>query len=233
MKTMLSQEATGYADLPRLMSLMNGDEKHEASAHSTLDVIWVLYDKVLRVDPTTIDHPSRDRFLLSKGHGPMAYYAALAAKGFIGQSHLATFARHHSILGNHPDRLLVPGVEISSGSLGHGMPIAVGAALALRARRLDSPRVFCLIGDGELDEGSNAEAIALAGRFELGSLTVIVVDNASSTHGWPGGISSRFTVEGWESVVIDGRNHAQIEQAAIRSHPGAPLAIVATIGGPS
>src|SRR5881398_2458155 len=122
----------GRADLPDLMTLMTGDEKHGPSATSTLDVLWVLYDRVLRVDPRRPDDPDRDRFLLSKGHGPMAYYAVLAAKGFIGVDALRTFGRYDSVLGHHPDRNLVAGIEISSGSLGHGLGIAVGMALGLR-----------------------------------------------------------------------------------------------------
>lgn len=101
---------------------MTGDEKHTPSATSTLDVIWVLYDKVLQVTPETLEDPERDRFLLSKGHGPAAFYAVLAAKGFVPESWLPGFGDVDSRLGYHPDRNLVPGVEIGSGSLGHGHP---------------------------------------------------------------------------------------------------------------
>ena len=103
-----------YAALSPLMSLQTGDDKHGPSATSTLDVIWVLYDAVLNVSPATITDEDRDRFLLSKGHGPMAYYAVLAAKGFFPVDWLREFGRHGSPLGHHPDRNLVPGVEISS-----------------------------------------------------------------------------------------------------------------------
>ena len=125
-----------YDELPGLMTLMTGDEKHGPSATSTLDVLWVLYDQVLRVSPETIDDPGRDRFLLSKGHGPAAYYAVLAAKGFFPESWLAGFGSAGSPLGYHPDRNLIPGVEIASGSLGHGLPLAVGVAHGLIARGL-------------------------------------------------------------------------------------------------
>ena len=124
----------GFDDLPALMARMTGDEKHDPAAASTLDVLWVLYDRVLRLDPRCADDPERDRFLLSKGHGPAAYYAVLAAKGFIDTDRLSGFGAFDSPLGYHPDRLLVPGVEISSGSLGHGLPIAVGTTLGLQAR---------------------------------------------------------------------------------------------------
>src|SRR3989442_5197650 len=188
------------------MDLQLGDEKHPPSAASTLDVIWVLYDRVLHTAPDRADDPDRDRFLLSKGHGPMAYYAVLAAKGFITVDTLRTFGRYDSPLGHHPDRNLVPGIEISSGSLGHGLGIAVGVALGLRARRSPA-RVFCLVGDAELEEGSNHEAIAYSGRFGLEGLTCVVVDGRSSSLGLPGGIASRFAIEGWSTAPADGHDH--------------------------
>ena len=218
----------GYADLERLMAMQLGDEKHTRSATSTLDVIWVLYDRVLRIDPLATKDPDRDRFLLSKGHGPMAYYAVLAAKGFIDVDTLRTFGRYDSLLGHHPDRNRVPGVEISSGSLGHGLGIAVGLALGLRARRSPA-RVFCLVGDAELEEGSNHEAIAYAGRFGLERLTCVVVDNRSSSLGWPGGIASRFAIEGWSTATVDGRDHEALERAFAADHARRPHVVVAVV----
>ena len=219
-----------YSDLPALMTRMTGDEKHTASATSTLDVLWVLYDRVLCIDPADPVHPDRDRFLLSKGHGPVAYYAVLAAKAFLPVLALDDFGAYDSPLGHHPDRLLVPGVEISSGSLGHGLPIAVGQALALAVHHSEA-RVFCLIGDGELDEGSNHEAIAFAARAGLHRLTAIVIDNGSATHGWPGGIAGRFLGEGWTADTVDGRDHDALERALDPSHPGAPHVVVARVEG--
>jgi transketolase len=217
----------GRADLPDLMTLMTGDEKHGPSATSTLDVLWVLYDRVLRVDPHRPDDPDRDRFLLSKGHGPMAYYAVLAAKGFLTSDDLRSFGGPDSILGYHPDRTLVPGVEISSGSLGHGLGLAVGTALGLRIARRDA-RVLVLLGDAELEEGSNMEAIQYAGRAGLGNLTAVVIDNSSASLGWPGGIGSRFTAEGWSGVDVDGRDHDALERA-FRSPAAAPHVVVAHV----
>ena len=223
-----SRPTLGYADLGSLMSLMTGDEKHGASATSTLDVLWVLYDRVLDVEPATADSPRRDRFLLSKGHGPMAFYAVLAAKGFFPVDWLPTFGTFDSRLGHHPDRLLVPGAEISSGSLGHGLPLAVGTALGLRAQ--DNPaRVVVLVGDAELDEGSNAEAIAFAGSTALDRLTVVVVDNRSSSLGWRNGVEHRFAVEGFHAVRVDGRDHAALELALKQPAPGRPSVVVATV----
>lgn len=209
------------------MSLMTGDEKHSAAATSTLDVIWVLYDRVLRVSPESMADHDRDRFYLSKGHGPMAYYAVLAAKGYIPESWLAHWASYDSPLGYHPDRNLVPGVEISSGSLGHGLPLAVGTALGLRAQGLSS-RVVVLVGDAELDEGSNQEALALAGALGLDGLTVVVVDNRSATYRSAGQIERRFAVEGWSTAVVGGRDHAAVE-AALRRPEGRPSVVVAEV----
>src|SRR5262249_38612639 len=205
----------GYDDLPRLLERMSGDEKHDPSALSTLDVLWVLYDRVLGPD---------DRFLLSKGHGPIGYYPVLAAKGFREEGELDGFATFESRLGHHPDRLRVPGVEISSGSLGHGLPIAVGSALGGR-------RVYCLVGDGELDEGSNWEAAQYAGRVGLERLTVVAVDNSSAPSGWPGGIEARFLLEGWTAERVDGRNHDALERAFRAGGAGRPHAVVAEVRG--
>ncbi|NUR07253.1 MAG: transketolase [Nocardioidaceae bacterium] len=218
----------GYDDLRRLMSLMTGDEKHDAAATSTLDVLWVLYDRVLDVTPETTTDPCRDRFYLSKGHGPMAYYAVLAAKGFLPEEWLAGWATYDSPLGQHPDRVLVPGAEISSGSLGHGLPLAVGTALGLRAQGLGS-RVVVLVGDAELDEGSNAEAIQLAGALALANLTVVVVDNASTSYHRPRTIAPRFAHEGWHTAVVDGRDHVALETALSRRVPGRPTVVVAEV----
>ncbi len=205
------------------MTLMTGDEKHGPSATSTLDVLWVLYDQVLRVSPDTDGDPGRDWFLLSKGHGPAAYYAVLAAKGFFPESWLAEFGSASSRLGYHPDRNLIPGVEIASGSLGHGLPLGVGLAHGLLARGLSAPRVYVLVGDAELDEGSNNEAIVYAGAVGLHNLTVVAVDNRSSSYGWgPGGIEAHFAVSGWSSVRVNGRDHAALASAFRATSAGAP-----------
>jgi transketolase len=218
---------TATSRLDELLHRITGDEKHTPSAYSTLDVIWVLYDRVLRVAPARVDDPDRDRFLLSKGHGPAAFYAVLAAKGFIPEDWLDGVAGPDSRLGHHPDRLLVPGVEIGSGSLGHGLGLGVGTALGLRAQGLTSPRVYVLVGDAELDEGSNHEAIAYAGATGLDTITAVVIDNQSTTHGWPGGIASRF--HGWSSATVDGRDHDAIERALKSHEPGRPHVVVAVV----
>lgn len=226
--TMTDQPTLGYDDVRHLMSLPTGDEKHDPSSTSTLDVLWVLYHHVLDVSAETVDDPARDRFYLSKGHGPVAYYAVLAVKGYIPVAWLPGFGSFDSRLGYHPDRNLVPGVEISSGSLGHGLPLAVGTAIGLRAQGLRS-RVVTLVGDAELDEGTNAEAIAVAGRLGLDRLTVVVVDNASSALGWPGGLENRFAVEGWSTTRVDGREHNALRTALCHTDDHAPTLVVADV----
>ncbi|WP_415971625.1 thiamine pyrophosphate-dependent enzyme [Rhodococcus sp. 077-4] len=217
-----------FDELPRLMTLMTGDEKHSSSATSTLDVLWVLYSDILRLDAANPDDPERDRFYLSKGHGPMAYYAVLAARGFLTPNDLASFGAYHSPLGNHPDRTLIPGADIGSGSLGHGLALAAGTAVALKIRK-STARVFVLVGDAELDEGSNMEAIQVAGRSKLGSLTAVVIDNESAGLGWPGGIASRFAVEGWATSDVDGRDHSALRQAFGTGHADRPHVVVAHV----
>ncbi|MEU8484181.1 transketolase [Streptomyces sp. NPDC048641] len=232
MTTTAARTAAGsysYEDVPALMGRMTGDEKHGPAATSTLDVLWVLYDRVLRVTPDGVRDPERDRFLLSKGHGPMAYYAVLAAKGFVPEEWLPGFGSYDSPLGHHPDRVLIPGVEIGSGSLGHGLPIAVGTALGLRAQGLTGPAVWTLIGDAELDEGSNHEAIAYAGPAGLDRLHTVVVDNSSASHARPGGIAARFEAADWSATAVDGRDHAALYEAFTAPHPGKPRVVVARV----
>jgi len=226
---MVQTSRVGFPDLARLFERMNGDEKHAWAAASTVHVLWVLYDRVLNVSPQRLEDPDRDRLLLSKGHGPMAFYAVLAAKGFLDSVALDSWTTFGSPLGQHPDRVLVPGAEIGSGSLGHGLALGVGTILGLRAQQRLKPRVVVLLGDGELDEGSNHEAIALAGRLGLQQLTVVVIDNGSATHGWPGGIAERFAVEGWQTRTVGGRDGEALYRAFTGEHPGRPLCVVAVI----
>ena len=215
-------------NIDRLLTLMTGDEKHDPASYSTLDVVRVLYDRVLAVSPDTAEDPERDRFLLSKGHGPMAYYAVLCDRGFFPEAWLSAWGTFDSPLGHHPDRKLVPGVEISSGSLGHGLPLGVGTALGLRAQGIDA-RVVVLVGDAELDEGSNHEALELAAALGLDALTVVVIDNRSSSYAVPGRIAERFATEGWRVTTVDGRDHDALEKALSERAVGVPTAVVATV----
>ncbi|HLB39921.1 MAG TPA: thiamine pyrophosphate-dependent enzyme [Actinomycetota bacterium] len=222
------ESAARLADVRALMDRATGDEKHEESSTSTLDVLWVLYDRILHVDPTAPDAPDRDRFILSKGHGPVALYAILATKGFFPASWLDTFMDHGGRLGSHPDRTQVPGIEASTGSLGHGLPMAAGVALALRAKGVRGPRVFVLCGDAELNEGANWEAILLAPQQGLDNFTLVVVDNHSSSPDmspW----EARLGGFGWDVRVVDGHDHDALEAALRARHQERPSAVIADV----
>lgn len=209
------------------MGLASGDEKHDPSTRSTLDVLWVLYDRILHVDPLQPRAEDRDRFLLSKGHGPLGLYAILADKGFFPTSELSRFLAPDGILGGHPDRNRVPGIETSTGSLGHGFPMAIGMALGMRAKGIER-RVIVLIGDGEANEGSVWESALLAGDLGLSNLTAVLVDNGSSTRRL-GDVGAKFAAFGWIAQTVDGRDHAALELALGARDQDHPTIVVAHI----
>jgi transketolase len=165
-----------------LRALAAADKGHVGSALSMIEIFRVLYDDVVRHDPVKPRWADRDRVILSKGHGCLALYAALADQGYFAHAMLDTFCARHSPLGGHPERELDLGIEASTGSLGHGLPFGVGIALAHR-RRGDSVRVFVVVGDGELNEGSNWEAMLMASKYQLSNLTVIVDRNVFQQNG--------------------------------------------------
>src|SRR5690349_3748144 len=142
---------------------------HVGGELSAIDILVTLYFAVLRIDPSRPDDPERDRFILSKGHSAVALYTTLAHAGFFPLEELETFAQPLSRLNGHPDRNKVPGVETNTGPLGHGLPVAVGSALASKLTEA-MWRVFVLTGDGELQEGSNWEAAMSAAHFQLDNL---------------------------------------------------------------
>jgi len=218
---------TDLTEIKQLMTLATGDEKHNASAHSTLDVLWVLYDRIMRYDTQQPHSEERDRFILSKGHGPVALYAILAAKGFFPTAELSRFKSWDGILGAHPDRHQVPGIEVSTGSLGHGLPMAIGVTLALQAKQSDR-RVFTLVGDAECNEGSIWEAVMVAGQKKLKQLTCIVINNHSSSIAY-GALANRFEAFGWHTTTINGRDHEQIYAALTQQDASRPGVIIAEI----
>jgi transketolase len=215
-------------EVRRLMARATGDEKHDESSTSTLDALAVLYGRVLRVDPSNPEWPERDRFILSKGHGPVAYYAVLAHLGFFPTEWLDDFMEWGGKLGSHPDRALVPGVEASTGSLGHGLPMSVGVALALRAKGLTEHRVVVLTGDAELNEGSNWEAILLAPALGLSNLTLLVVDNHSS-HLPMAPLDAKLGSFGWRATIVDGHDLDALDAALRERDAERPTAVVADI----
>jgi transketolase len=155
---------------------------HIGSAFSLVEILRVLYDDVLRYDAANPRWPQRDRFILSKGHGCLALYAVLADKGFFPAAELQRFCRPEAMLGGHPEYGRVPGVEASTGSLGHGLPIAVG--LAIHAQRAGlGHRVFVVCSDGESNEGSLWEALLAAHKHRLSNLTILVDYNKMQSYG--------------------------------------------------
>ena len=166
-----------------IKTLASGKRAHLGSAMSILEIVRVLYDDFLSINPSIPTDIKRDRFILSKGHGCLAQYVLLADKGFIDESELLTFCHPKSILGGHPEYGKIPGVEASTGALGHGLPIGVGMALAAKIKNR-SNRIAVILGDGEINEGSIWEAAMSASKHKLSNLTVFVDYNKIQSYGF-------------------------------------------------
>jgi transketolase len=207
---------------------------HIGSALSTADILAVLYGKFLRFDPARPEWPERDRFILSKGHACTGLYAVLAETGFLSVEDLETFYQNGSPLAGHATHKGVPGVEISSGSLGHGLPMSTGMALAAKRDGADR-RIYCMLSDGECDEGSVWEAALFAPHHKLENLVVIVDYNKIQSFGRVEEVidlkplPEKWQAFGWGVREIDGHNHDEIERAfaAVPFVPGKPSCIVA------
>jgi len=165
-----------------VQAMEGGGRGHLPSALSLIEILRVLYDDVLRYRPDEPDWPLRDRCILSKGHGCLGLYAVLADKGYFPFDDLLTYCKRDSILGGHPERDKVPGVEASTGALGHGLGIGVGMALAARMQRRVS-RIFVITGDGEINEGSVWESAMCAAKHNLDNLTVLIDYNKLQSYG--------------------------------------------------
>ena len=219
-------------------TLEGGSRGHIGSTMSLVEILRVLFDDVMTFDPSLPMSPRRDRLILSKGHGCIALYVILADKGFFSREELTTFCRYSSTLGGHPERGHVPGVEASTGSLGHGLAIGVGMAYA--ARLSNSPHhVFVVMGDGELDEGSVWESALAAGHHRLDNLTVVVDYNKLQSYGpvaevWDlEPLTAKWSAFGFECTEVDGHDVAALQKALSLPNSGQrPRAIIAhTIKG--
>lgn len=176
-------DARGRDHRRLILRILEGSGRgHVGAALSVMEIVRVLYDDILRVDPKHPQWPDRDRFIFSKGHGCLALYVMLAEKGFFPAEELMRSCHFGSMLGGHPESRKTPGVEASTGSLGHGLSIGVGCALAARMDRKDW-RTFVLVGDGESNEGSVWEAALSAGKHRLSNLTLLVDYNKFQSYG--------------------------------------------------
>jgi transketolase len=209
---------------------------HVGSCLSIADILYTLYFRVLQVDPREPLKSDRDRFILSKGHGSAALYATLAEKGFFPRENLDRFYVNGGMLPGHLDMLAVPGVEASAGSLGHGLSIGVGMAIANRQAR-NSGRVFVLLGDGECNEGSVWEAVMLAGSLQLSNLTAIVDYNKLQSFGRTNEVinqenmAERWRAFGWEPHEVDGHDLDALERAFGARQDGPKAVIAHTVKG--
>ncbi|MEK9568716.1 MAG: transketolase [Paracoccaceae bacterium] len=214
-----------------------GGSSHIGSVFSIADILGVLYGKFLRVFPDNPRAVARDRFVLSKGHAGAGVYAALAHSGFFDVEELATHYSNGSTLSGHISHKGVPGVEFSTGSLGHGLPVAVGMALALRNTN-GNQKVVCLMSDGECGEGSNWEAFLFAGHHKLKNLIAIVdFNNLQSIKTVDETLSLRPFGEklksfNWDVYEVDGHDHhAMIEALSLETNERPRVLILNTIKG--
>jgi transketolase len=201
-----------------LLMINRAKSSHIGTNYSAAELLAVLYGRALRVDPCYPNWAERDRFILSKGHGCASLYAVLAERGFFPLNWLDTFYQNGSCLAGHATHTEVPGVEVSTGSLGHGISIATGMALAAK-RDEKSYRVFCLLSDGECDEGSTWEAILFAAQHKLENLIAIVDYNKIQSLGTVKEVmdldpfADKWMAFGWAVREIDGHNLDEIETA--------------------
>ena len=210
-----------------------GESGHVGSMLSMAEILSVLYERILRVDPANPRWPERDRFILSKGHGGGAVYAVLAEKGFFPKEWLSTYYRDDGKLMGHISHY-VPGVEFSTGSLGHGLPVAVGMTLAARHAG-KKHRVFCLMSDGDCDEGSTWEAILLAAQHRLENLIGIVDYNKIQALGFVKDVlnlepfAEKIRACGWSVREVDGHSVEELESTlkAVPFEAGKPSWVIA------
>jgi transketolase len=210
---------------------------HTGGGLSCLDILNVLYNRVLRVSPQTFSDPHRDRYVQSKGHSVEALYVVLADRGFFPASDLQTVCHYQSHYVGHPTRH-IPGIEMNTGALGHGLPICIGMALA---GKMDGAayRVFTLLGDGELAEGSNWEAALAAAHYRLDNLTAILDHNTLQITGRTRDVMSNEPLDekwrafGWTVRTVNGHDYAELTRALTAlPEPGKPTFIIAhTIKG--
>jgi len=215
-----------------VQALEGGGRGHVGASLSLIEIVRVLYDDILRHRPSEPRWQGRDRFILSKGHGCLAQYAVLADLGYFPVEELRSFCKRDSFLGGHPEAGKVPGVEASTGALGHGLPIGLGMALAARIRNADT-RVVVVMGDGEINEGSVWEAAMCAGKHGLPGLTAVVDYNKLQSYGPVSQVqpleplADKWRAFGFDAVEADGHDVAELRKVfARRAGARRPLAVI-------
>jgi transketolase len=189
-----------------LQMICDSGEGHIPSSFSIIDIIDYLYSDVMKFDSKNPANMHRDFFILSKGHGAAALYVVLEKYGFLSKNEIAQYGKINGRLGGHPDSTKVPGVEASTGSLGHGLPMATGIALGLKIQKRFN-NVYCLVGDGECQEGTVWESANIASNQKLSNLHVIVDWNGSAQQLMPiENLEARWNSFGWKTAVADGHN---------------------------
>jgi transketolase len=222
-------------DLRRLVveALEGGERGHIGSSLSLIEILRVLYDDVLKVRPEEPDWPERDRCVLSKGHGCLALYALLVDKGFFPRAELSNFCRSGAMLGGHPEHGKIPGVEFSTGALGHGLSVGVGMALSARIQNRAS-RIFVIMGDGEINEGSVWEAALSAGKHRLENLVIFVDYNKLQSYGATSYVqpldplADKWESFGFSTVEVNGHDVEEL-RAVLSDLPkttGKPTAVI-------
>jgi transketolase len=221
-------------------SIYRAQAGHLGGPLSAADILVALYFEVMRIDPQRPDWPDRDRFILSKGHSSIGLYAVLAQRGYFPVAELRTFDEIDSRLQGHPDMTALPGLEMSTGSLGQGLSPGVGMAIGAKRRGLGF-RTYVMLGDGELQEGQVWEAAFVASRYRLDNLIAIVDHNGLPQYSWPaaGGeglpllqpeIAARWRAFGWRVLEMDGHDMTRIVETLRNAHEGAvgvPTVVVA------
>lgn len=232
-----------------LRAVVSGKGGHVGGPLSAADMLVALYFRVMNIRPEDPTWEDRDRFIMSKGHSAVALYATMAARGYFPRDELMTFDKIDSRLQGHPDMTKLPGIDMSAGSLGQGFSAAIGMALGARLQGKDGVRIYCMLGDGECQEGSVWEGAFIASRYRLDNLIVLVDFNGLQQYGWPGStveerlapweleqFMSKWRAFGWQVEEVDGHSMSQLLDVLARARAdlgkGAPTCIVArTIKG--
>lgn len=213
--------------------LRAGRRGHLGASLSLIEILRVLYDDIMKYDPARPDWPQRDRFILSKGHGCLAQYVFLLEKGFIDPAEAEAFCHLDGILGGHPEKTKIPGVEASTGALGHGLPIGIGFALAARFDRTEA-RVFVVMGDGECNEGSVWEAAMCAGKHRLDNLVALVDYNKHQSYASTAEVQDleplvdKWKAFGFEAREVDGHDVQALRDTLrhVPFHKGKPNVLI-------